>query len=198
MDRKARTLHYFGKPFPVSKWQWSGEDIALTCPDCGLEALFVPATLRRVPKATVEETRRLGVIDLFEVEEPHRKGIFTHYGAFFHRMGQRAPEGWEAPDRWAAFVGTQRCLSCTLCRKHVLHWPEEARFQINFDGQRLWFYNRTHVADLAALLEARNPRGMPRFYWFNNILPSHFKTEKARRLLPDRLRRLAIKPSGLS
>lgn len=190
MDRKHRSLQHFGRDFPVSKWHWTGEDIALTCPDCQGEARFIPATLRSIPPARIEATRRLGSVDLFEVEEPHRPGITTHYGAFFHRMGQTPPEGWEMPERWAAFVGTLRCQSCDLCRKHVLNWPAEARFQLDFDGQPLWFYNTDHVTNLIALLEAQHPRGLPRFYWFNNTLPSHFKSEKARRLLPARLRKL--------
>jgi hypothetical protein len=190
MDRKIRTLRYFGRSFPVSRWHWTGEDIALTCPSCGGEARFFPATLRSIPPAGLDATRSLRCIDLFEVEEPHRKGIRTHYGAFFHRMGDTPPEGWELPDRWAAFVGTLACLSCNLRRKHVLDWPTEAHFQLDFDGQRLWFYNRDHIAALIALLEAKNPRALPRFYWFNNILPSHFKTEKARKALPTRLRKL--------
>lgn len=110
MDRKHRTLRYFGKVFPVSKWHWMGEDIAVTCPDCRGEARFMPATLRSIPPSKVEATRKLGSIVLFEVEEPHRKGITTQYGAFFHRMVQTPPEGWELPDCWASFVGTLRCL----------------------------------------------------------------------------------------
>lgn len=191
MDQKRRNLRYFGKVFPVSKWHWMGEDIAVTCPDCSAEGRFTPATLRSIPPSKLEATRKLDLIDLFEVEEPHRPGITTHYAAFFHRMGQTPPEGWELPDRWASYVGTLRCLSCNLARKHVLDWPAESYFQLDFDGQLLWFYNRDHVASLIALLEAKNPRRLPRFYWFNNMLPSHFKTDKARRLLPNRLRRLA-------
>lgn len=72
----------------------------------------------------------------------------------------------------------------------MLDWPAEAHFQLEFDGRCLWLYNTDHLASLIALLEAKNPRGLPRFTWFNNILPSHFKTEKARRLLPALLKRL--------
>lgn len=190
MDRKQRKVQYFGKVFPVSKWPWMGEDIAVTCPDCQGEGRFIPATLRSLPASRVEATRKLGTVDLFEVEGPHRPGIFAWYGAFFHRMGHTPPEGWELPERWASYLGTLRCLSCNLCRKHGLDWPKEAHFQLDFDGQCLWFYNRDHVLSLIALLQARTPRGLPRFYWFNNILPSHFKTEKARKALPARLARM--------
>lgn len=182
------------RPFPLAATYWIVPNMAVNCPNCGKEARFYPATVKPLSRAEADRERTAGIIEVLETikHNPNWNGSAAFFGAFYHMMGGAAPQGWEPLDRNATNIGTLRCLSCNLCRRHELDWPASARYQLDFDGQRLWLYNREHASRLIALLEAKNPRDLDWFYWFNNKLPEHFKTEKARKTLPARLRKLLL------
>jgi hypothetical protein len=182
----------FNPPFMARKRYWHSVDLAITCPRCGAEAKFLPATIKELSRSKIQPIKKAGAVEVFELSHENWNGSFhaPFFGVFYHGMGHSSPEGWEAPKRWATDVGTLRCSSCGLCRRHHLDFPASAYFQLDFDGHFLFLYNRDHVSGLIDLLEAKIPRGLPWCGWFNNTLPEQFKSAKARKVLPGRLRKL--------
>lgn len=112
-----------------------------------------------------------------------------------------APEQWTHSKYWRGGCGTgDGSIRCNLCRyraKHVLSWPNDAYFLINYRGHVLWAYDQGSANALQAFLLSKSrdlyAHGYSRFLLH---IPSIFKTAKARTAVTKALSRLLAPASN--
>lgn len=186
-------------------FQWLPDETAVPCPKCGGEAHFTSADVIVPTNAADKHFRASGLrrMRFAKAERHYSKWFRNHYLSYKH-VGDREPEvesyrafGW-GPG--TCLYGTAICTRCGAHEKCKLNWPDDAYFQLSFSGRRLWFYNRDHVVGTLELLTdtTGKPIRLPNgiwvkslwSHWFNNTLPTVFKTQKARKILPAKLKRM--------
>ncbi|UWR97139.1 hypothetical protein [Phaeobacter inhibens] len=170
--------------------------VSVRCDQCGGEAEYFSAMVR--PYLASED----GPIEGRHIRIARFGGPVKNY-THWHRdhivaypkMGGELPakfgRGFNGPFIPIGFgKGTSVCSNCYRNKKMEIDWPRDAYFQISYSGHMLWFYNREHVAAMIELLGSPISKKHPWRYWFDRRLPTVFKTARARRQLPEKLKRM--------
>ncbi len=172
--------------------------VAIECPNCQQPARFVPAQLEVRAKNSVGETLGKDVM-VVKSDQPkrnysnwHREHTLAYIGlggSDIHSSNALYPIGMYR-NLLNSLFGTSICDNCHTPRKTKIRWPQDAYFQLSYSGRLLWFYDREHVAAMLELLGEKTPVNHPWRYWFDRKLPTIFKTGRARRQLPAKLKRM--------
>lgn len=179
-----------------SDFQWLPPKTAIRCPDCGGEAHFQAADLLVPLKSEEASFRKQGLRRIqFSKVERHYSSWFRDHYLLYDGFGTKFPKGvhpFPGGQRRATncLWGTSFCTGCFNHHKVKLKWPEEAYFQLSYGGRCLWFYNRGHVVAMLELLAGADRSRHPWGDWFSRKLPTVFKTARARRQLPPKLRKM--------
>ncbi|WP_170758859.1 hypothetical protein [Ruegeria lacuscaerulensis] len=172
--------------------------VEIECPNCQKPAKFVPAELEVRPnQSNAAEVRRDTVVMKFE--HPRRNYANWHReheliyiglgGTSIHSPDGLYPVGMHR-HQLSSLWGTSICGNCHVPKKTKINWPQDAFFQLSFSGRLLWFYNRANVIAMLELLSGADAVGHPWGYWFDRKLPTVFKTVRAHRQLPAKLKRM--------
>ncbi|WP_171209760.1 MULTISPECIES: hypothetical protein [unclassified Ruegeria] len=172
--------------------------VTIECPNCQTPARFVPAELEVRAKDSFGETLGKDVM-VVKADQPkrnysnwHREHTLAYIGlggSDIHSTNALYPIGmYRHPLN--SLLGTSICDNRHTSRKTKIRWPQDAYFQLNYSGRLLWFYNREHVAAMLELLGGKAPANHTWRYWFDRKLPTVFKTTRARRQLPAKLKRM--------
>ncbi|MEP4038139.1 hypothetical protein [Pseudophaeobacter sp.] len=189
-----------------SDFLWLHPETVVKCTACGGSAGFQSAEVLLPVKRHEQNFRAAGLRRMqFSKVERHYHSSFRDHYLRFTKLGQMRPVG--SNHHLGSQVLSASCLwgtsVCTVCHQHLkikLNWPEDAYFQLSYASRRLWFYNRDHVVGMmrhltnATCKPQRLPNGNcvadPWGYWFHSELATVFKTKKARKILPARLKRM--------
>jgi len=129
------------------------------------------------------------------------------HGAFFFsglhgsvKSITELPEGY-APENWrhskyltrshGIDLGSVSCQTCRTNKMHLLDWPNEAYYSIDYKSNQLWAFNRESANDLYSFIHG-NERKVSDFKWRGFLLhiPTVFKTKKAREPVTKKLNKL--------
>jgi hypothetical protein len=174
------------------KPSYSSGPISVRCPDCHMEANFLFAKTRRVTRNEFA-TETLKPLEIYFAFEPnpinYSRGHNLHVATFIclDKQDPAAAAQAEIPQRYICKLGTLACKSCDLRRKHELDLSRDAYFHSEYRGKAIWFQNREFLASFIAICEAKQVRGKPFSFWYNNVVPSVFKTAAAKKSLRRKL-----------
>ncbi|WP_210247206.1 hypothetical protein [Aliikangiella marina] len=113
---------------------------------------------------------------------------------------QGLPEGYKSSD-WdhsrflrqnrQPLLGSMSCKNCSQATKHLLRWPDEAYYTIEFKGSVLWAYHRESLIELRDFILSAD-RKEENYKWRNFLrhVPTTFKKQNARETVAKRLNRL--------
>ncbi|WP_299042599.1 hypothetical protein [uncultured Tateyamaria sp.] len=170
---------------------------AIPCPNCGAEARFLAADVRRPLKRAIAQGWTPGKNEgLFNFARTGRVDVSRHRPHTFQYRGLGHRQVSEDYDIWgpcldgAINIGTSVCSTCHTPQKIEINWPDDAHYQLSFLGKRLWFEDRDHVIGYLTLLSRPQTR-LPRYqYWFDRVLPTVFKTARARKTLVPKVKKM--------
>jgi hypothetical protein len=172
--------------------------VVIQCPNCQTPARFVPAELEVSTKGSVGKALGKDFL-IVKAARPkrnyanwHREHSLTFIGlggSDIHSSSAFYPVGMYR-HVLNSLHGTSICGHCHSPRKTKLSWPRDAFYQLSYCGRLLWFYDRQHVAAMLELLGGKTSVNHPWRYWFDRKLPTVFKTARARRQLPAKLKRM--------
>lgn len=178
-------------------WNPMRHKLDVRCPSCGSRADFEFAEVSEI--SLKKDIPFFENSDLFEYRLFQGSGGSRWHGAIFYaglHGGNIAairdlPDGYSAEDwshpgylhrrRGEFDPGSVNCATCHFRNKHVLAWPDDAYFSIEYRGQRLWAFNRETLVELRHYI-AGNERDADGAKWRSFLLhiPSAFKRKKAR------------------
>ena len=192
-DVKGMTQTYTWNPMPPI--------LAVRCPDCEAGAVFEFAEMalirRKADIPYFQSSKNFSVLDYYS-------SGWKKLAIFWHQLGNPLsaindfPTGYD-PGMWAhseylvrkgpGDLGTIVCAQCGLRRKHVLEWPGNAWFQIDYRGQVLWAFERSSMVALTNFIASkdRQKAGRP-WAGFLMKIPSLFLEAKAREAILRKLR----------
>ena len=170
---------------------------AITCPNCRGEARFAPAVVQRPLRSAIEQGFKPAKNERIFCFHPrdsrgfdrHRQHTYQYRG-----FGTRNEDGLYAITgngvSGEVNLGTAMCDQCHVPTKVTLRWPEDAYYQISYMGRRLWFDDRNQAVGFLELLT--NPQAsVPKYrYWYDRVVPTTFKTVRARKRLAPRIRKM--------
>ena len=182
--------------------------VSVRCPSCAAHARFEFAEVARISrKSDVPFFQKSRLFD-YQLFEGRWHGQAWHGAIFYaglHGTGTRVlrnlPEGY-APSDWdhSRYLvrghGTDRgalvCHACGLRRRHVLQWPAEAWFQIEYRRQVLWAFDRSSAIALLDHIRSADRRKRRQGPWSSMLLhvPGAFLEASARELIVKRLERV--------
>ena len=154
---KSRSLW----PYRAPNWRIVPSNVSVECPNCRSEAFFALAKMVRIRKREIPFFNNSKLFE-YVIDKQHIYG-YPHWAVRFHGLVvSRAitvddiPEGYDPnlwnPTDYAAGrrhkLGTIVCPNCHLRRKHELDWPNDAYFQTELKGHRLWAYDRASLVEL--------------------------------------------------
>lgn len=188
------TMPYQDNPMPY--------ELAVTCTDCGHEALFVFMECAKI--RLNKDIDYFECSPLFEHQKIMYDGVGVNLACYYHKLHQNTLpdiddllDGYSVADwgqryrygfMYGLKTGSMVCQSCGLRRKHVLSWPQDAYFTIDYKGQTLWAYDRSHAVELLDYIRSKNrDRTKYKHRSFLLHLPSHFQAQKARDHITKRL-----------
>ena len=76
--------------------------------------------------------------------------------------------------------GSWRCYSCYRCSKHVLNWPIDAYYSVEYKGQILWAFNKESAQEVLAYLQQKKCNKDDKYYNLIKRIPAIFTSSKAR------------------
>lgn len=168
--------------------------VAIQCPDCAREALF--AFFECVEIRFKKDIEYFKQSPLFEYRKVIYDGVGVNLACYYHRLSQNSlpditdlPDGysmadWEHGFRYRMYGfndGTIVCHDCGHRKKHVLSWPGEAYFQIEYKQKMLWAYDRDSTVELLDYICSKNrDRARYKYRSFLLHLPAHFQAQNAR------------------
>ena len=90
-------------------------------------------------------------------------------------------------------LGVLICPKCFLRRKHLLRWPQEAYFQIDYRDQTLWAFDRQMALDLLGFIKS-DERDRHAFQYSYSLrkTPSYFLTAKGRPAIVKKLEQVLV------
>jgi hypothetical protein len=182
------------------------DQVDVKCPNCGQQAEFEFAEVRRIKlKTDVEFFKNSNTFEYRQFQDSC--GHYWHGALYFagfhgppHSAIHELPEGY-LPGHWehsgylyvdhGLDIGSVRCLNCQLAAKHNLRWPVDAYFSISYKHHVLWAFNRESACDLNNYLQSKCRDVFKyRWRWFLLHVPTVFKTHKARETVSRRILRL--------
>ena len=189
-------------------WNPMPHRVSVRCPACAQHASFEFAeTVRIKRKADIPffEKSRLFEYAFIEVSRAGQNFNAALFYAGLHGGSTAAirelPDGYSPEDwdhsrylyrSWPTDRGSVVCPSCRLHRKHVLRWPEDAWFQVEYRGSTLWAFERESATVLRDHIASTERRLRRRRRWSSLLLhvPKEFLVASARATLVKRLDRL--------
>lgn len=172
--------------------------VIVECPNCQKPARFVPAGLEvRSKNAEEKKTGRDVIVVKAErakrnYSKWHREHTLTYidFGEkSVHSSDTLYPIGLYR-GVLNSLRGTSICGNCHSPEKIKISWPKDAYYQVSYSGRLLWFYDRSHVAAMLELLSGAGAVSHHWKFWFDRKLPTVFKTARARKQLPAKLKRM--------
>lgn len=187
-------------------WNPMPHIVDVRCPSCDARASFEFAEIAKI--RLKNDVPFFQNSDLFEYalfqDSCGHKWHGAIYYAGMHGGSVTAirdlPEGY-SPENWehsrylmrshGLDLGSVSCSSCGLLQKHVLEWPSDAYFSIQYKGQELWAFNQGSAKDLRDFIGG-SARNVDDYKWRNFLLhiPSVFKKRGARDHVVKHLDRL--------
>ncbi|KCZ48546.1 hypothetical protein HY17_17000 [Hyphomonas sp. CY54-11-8] len=179
--------------------------VAVTCSECAGEAVFEFAENVRIKtNADLGWFQNSKHFECHKMEDPN--GQSYNVATYYHKLaGNDLPavgdlpagyrmEDWAHSDRkfrpLGDWRGTLICASCGVRRKHVLDWPKEAFYQVEYRNHTLWAFDRASVLELAEFIDASQRKPDDFTYWpFLMKIPQVFLTKQARETVVKRLRK---------
>ena len=182
----------------TGKYDWNPmpHTVNIKCPGCEANAIFEFAEVVKIKlKGDVPFFQESPLFDYEILEDScgHRWHAAIYYSGL-HGGSVAAisnlPEGYEPCD-WehseylyrgqGLDMGAVTCSKCSLMRRHILNWPQEAYYSINYKGQQLWAFNTESAQELLNYISSSN-REVGDYKWRNLLLhvPTIFKKYKAR------------------
>jgi hypothetical protein len=156
-------------------------------------------------------THPLGMPEVVEISCPKCKALARLESPFWiYPLGVPAPSGSGAVVEWSGNLVQERfpgqvlwndpfnsasryysrsrtlgvvvCSACSLVRRHLLDWPNDAFFHCKIRGENLWGWNRQHLISIQAYIASthRN-QDFPGFR--KSKVPRHFLLAKNRDLV---------------
>jgi len=192
------------------EWRPIPHHLDIVCPACRQCAEFEFAeTVKIKLKSDVEFFQKSSLFEYQQFQDSC--GHMWHAALYYqglHGRPQKSlselPDGYSAEDwdhsrylrnRSGWPVGSIRCGSCHLRRKHVLNWPTDAYFSIAYRNHVLWAFHRESAIDMLQYLLSKD-RNRSRYRWgyFMLYVPTVFKTGKARETVTKQLKTLLLLP----
>lgn len=181
------TMPYEDNPMP--------NEVAVTCASCGEEALF--AFMECIKIKLNQDINYFKQSKIFDYKKTIYDGVGINLACYYHRLDQNSfpeiddlPEGYFSSDWGQKYSyrdmfnfkhGAMVCSSCGVRRKHDLSWPNEAYFSIDYKGNYLWAYDRSHAVELLDYIASKDrDRSKYKHRSFLLHLPAIFQTHKAR------------------
>lgn len=188
-------------------------DFQIKCPNCGELCEFTYAESIRIKKKDASYFLKSKI---FKIEKTtgwseSRTYYYTlHYPYIMPNLENiiDLPEKYTA-ENWRKRIGhgiyrthlndgVAVCSLCNIRQKHVLKWPEDAYFQIDYKGQTLWAYNRTYALKLRDYIASndrkkRHPNSTEYHIFQDSFLrkiPEHFQSKKARTEIVKKIEKL--------
>lgn len=188
------------------EWTPIPHRVDVVCPACRHRAEFEFAEVVRIKlKSDVPFFQQSSV---FEHQKFHDySGHFWHGALYFQGLHgdprqaiHELPAGYSAEEwdhskylrnRAGWPMGSIRCGSCHMRRKHELNWPEEAYFSVAYRNHVLWAFHRESAAELLEyLLSTERDNSQYRWRYFLRHVPTVFKVRKARDAVTKQLSKL--------
>jgi hypothetical protein len=194
------------------EWNPMPHVVEIRCPECSAGAFFEFAEVVRIAlKKDVEFFKNSKLFDYKFL--PDSVGGHWHAAFYFPRLHgcstdaiRDLPAGY-SPSDWShsqylyrshgSDFGTAHCTSCGLRRRHVLDWPSEARYQVEFRGSVLWAFDRESATEIRDFVASAD-RNRATFRWQRLLLhiPKEFLVAKARDELVKRLDKCLASDGG--
>lgn len=187
-------------------WNPMPHKVDVCCPSCAEKSTFEFAEIVKIKlKSDVAffQNSKLFDYELFTDSCGHK-----WHGAIFYaglhggsvKAIHELPEGYKAED-WehsrylyrnhGLDIGSIACPNCHLSQKHILSWPGDAYFSIEYKGQQLWAFDRDSANELKEYIMDKD-RNVDKYKWRNFLLhiPTVFKKQGAREYVVKHIDRL--------
>ena len=200
-------------------------DVVIKCPVCEAAANFEFATWVNVGQHNSSYFRRSKFFEVRKGRDRLGQGYtaavyFPGLNGGLHNIGDLP--GNFVVEQWASkpnsamhlraidgVLGVRTCSACGSRGKHVISWPGDAFFQIEFRGRNLWAFDRSTALRLLKYISSterekgitgvalsRVRLGFRSEHWFLRKVPGHFLTAKARPTIVRRLRKILELPAA--
>lgn len=167
--------------------------VAINCPNCGKHAQFEFAICCCIVKKThrpyFEKSEHFEVIDPSTAGQPklaaYYPGLSPNIQNIKNLPEEYSTDMWRHGHYWSrdyeGDYGVATCQSCSLRRKHILDWPQDAYYQIEYRGEILWAFNKSTAHALLKYIESDERQlGIDGYGHFLFKIPTVFKSKKAR------------------
>lgn len=178
----------------------------IKCPECRSIADFINSNQIKVKKKDKDYFLQSKFFKLHEsgFSKAQRTSYYTlHYPLLMPKLENISdlPEGYTA-EYWRSsyreYGGVLNCSSCNTCQIHILNWPDDAYFQLDYKGKTLWAYDRSYAIKLRDYIKSgdrkkRHPASTETYIfqdYFLRKIPEHFQTKKARDEIVSKLNKL--------
>ena len=180
--------------------------VEIRCPECGGGAIFEFAEVVRIAlKKDVAFFKNNKLFEYMFLKDSNGSG--WHAAFYFPRLyGSSTDVLRDLPAGYSSGFwnhskylyrahgcdwGTADCRECGLRQKHILVWPNEALYQIEFRRRTLWAFDRESALAIRDYIASMH-RKQAAFKWQSLLLhiPKQFLDAKARDEIVKRLNRL--------
>ena len=169
--------------------------IHVSCPSCSGRAEFwqaVPILFR-----TNSQYREAALLSCFLCHSWNTaRGFGSAEGWYFPELDSLSGDEW-SPETRRHFglnkLGTLRCTTCCLKHKRRLCWPEDAYYQCEVRGDRLWAWSEEHAQMLRDFIQCKRrlkPAQEIENQPFLKVIPTKFLVAKNRKSVLQQLNRL--------
>lgn len=180
--------------------------LSVKCPECGKEATFNYAQVIRLEKKADASLfdQQWFVAKTFKTEYSKWPGML-----FFPRPNavcswqEKCPEKYRHASSWPHManasgtdgvdLGYLYCPQCHFAAKHVLNWPADAYYTIQYRDHVLWAFNRDMMVEIRNYIHAPTRSDLyPVEPVIIRHLPTFFKRAKNRDTLVKKLDKLLL------
>ena len=192
-------------------WNPMPHVVEIRCPECGCGAVFEFAEVVRIAlKKDIDFFKNNKLFEYRFLSDSCGGG--WHAAFYFPRLhgsstdvlrdlpAEYSPADWNHSQYLyrsnGSDWGTVACHECGVRRKHVLTWPNDALYQVEFRRKILWAFDRESASDIRNFIASWD-RNRASFKWQNLLLhiPKEFLAAKARDEIVKRLNRLLVSSS---
>jgi len=187
----------------------------IKCPSCEAAAQFTFATYKILKVKDFDYFTKSKDFEIFKGQYHH--GSYYRAALYYPGLGNNLDNITDLPDGYDAEMwrhpywhvtmppelknpGSISCSNCYVQKKHQLNWPEDAYFQISYNGKVLWAFDRKTALKLLSYIESTERKKRVVGYsgeewntiisqdWFLRHIPEHFQTAKARPKIVKKLK----------
>lgn len=193
-------------------------EVTIRCPKCKSPSHFSFVSLVKIKTKDAPYFAQSKNFKLFKGQQS--SGSYYSAALYFHGIGNSLdnindlPHGYHSEmwrhKNWYVSLpdelknkGSYRCIKCPASKKHEISWPQDAYFQVNYQEQTLWAYDRKTAVKLLDYIESHDRQKCVIGYsgdnphnlivsqdWFLRKIPGHFQTAKARSEISKKLRKI--------